>query len=64
MKSKFEDLLIERSDLFDNTGEEISERLARLISLVQTQASQMIELQNELDQTKVNHEDQVNGLQK
>lgn len=64
MKDKFEDMLTERSDLFDNTGEEISERLARLISLVQTQASQMTGLQNELDQAKVHHEDQVNELQK
>ena len=45
LQDKLQDMLVERPDFFDNVGEDIHERLAHLISFVQTQASQITQLQ-------------------
>jgi len=57
-------IVVERPDLFDNIGEETSERLDHLISTVENQATKIDSLQIERDQTNEKYQHQIKELQR
>jgi hypothetical protein len=63
-KDKVHRIVVERPDLFDNIGEETSERLDHLISTVENQATQIDSLQIERDQTNEKYQHQIKELQR
>jgi hypothetical protein len=63
-KDKVHRIVVERPDLFNNIGEETSERLDHLISTVENQATQIDSLQSERDQTNEKYQHQIKELQR
>jgi hypothetical protein len=63
-KDKVHRIVVERPDLFDDIGEETSERLDHLISTVENQATKIGSLQIERDQTNEKYQHQIKELQR
>jgi len=64
LKDKIHRIVTERPDLFVNTGEETSERLDHLISIVEHQATPIDILQTEHDQSEEQLRNEIQELQR
>ena len=62
-KEKINRLVTDRPDLFNNVGEETSERLDHLISTVDHQATQMDNLQAERNEIEAQLQNEIRELQ-
>jgi hypothetical protein len=59
IEDKLHHVITARPDLFENIGEKTSEQLDRLISSIESQATQIVELQ-----TREKYQHEINDLQK
>ena len=64
LKEKIQRIVTERPDLFADIGEDTSERLDRLISLVGNQATQIENLQTDRDQSEEQLRNEIQELQR
>jgi len=64
IEDKLHHVIIARPDLFENIGEKTSEQLDHLISSIENQATQIIQLQTEHDQSTEKYQHEINDLQK
>jgi len=64
IEDKLHQVITTRPDLFENIGEKTSEQLDHLISSMENQATQIVELQTEHDQSREKYQHEINDLQK
>ena len=64
VKDKIHRVAAERPDLFDDVGEDTIDRLDRLITTVENQATQANVLQTERNQADEEHQRQIRELQR
>ena len=62
--NKINHIVAARSNLFDGIDEDINERLDRLISIIEDQATQIVELKCEHNQVEEKHRSEIGDLQK
>ena len=64
LKEKIHRVVVERSDLFENVGDETSERLDHLISTVKAQALKIDLFETDRQQTEERHRDEMHELKR